>query len=289
MTDALHACVLRPDGPARILGDPGARFPFWSVTKTATAAAVLALADAGALALDAPDPARGWTLRQLLAHTAGAPCYGGLRAYHDAVAARGPAWDRDAFLARIPPPPFAPGAGWAYSNIGCMLAREAVEAAGGAPLDALLPRLIPGAPAGLRLARSPADWDGLPWPEARAEASDYDPGWVAPGCLTGTARDAAELLAALAAGPAWARMTRERTLGGALPGRPWTRHGYGLGVMCGAWGDAAAAGHSGAGPFSACAVYRVAPPGAAPAIVAAFLPGGSEAPAEAAALRLARA
>jgi D-alanyl-D-alanine carboxypeptidase len=56
--------------------------PWWSLTKTAIAAAALALVGEGRLALDQPPASRPYTLRQLLQHTAGVPEYGGLAAYH---------------------------------------------------------------------------------------------------------------------------------------------------------------------------------------------------------------
>ena len=47
-------------------------------------------------------------------------------------------------------------------------------------------------------------------------------------------------------------------LGGTLPGRPWTRHGYGVGLMVGEIRDIGRAlGHTGGGPFSTNAVYHV--------------------------------
>jgi CubicO group peptidase (beta-lactamase class C family) len=64
--------------------------PWWNLGKTALAAAALALVADGCLALDAPVAGRPFTLRQLLQHTVGVPDYGGLRAYHEAVARNDP-------------------------------------------------------------------------------------------------------------------------------------------------------------------------------------------------------
>lgn len=60
--------------------------PWWSLTKTALAAAAPALVADGTLALDRPLSGRPFTLHQLLQHTAGVPDYGALRDYHEAVA-----------------------------------------------------------------------------------------------------------------------------------------------------------------------------------------------------------
>lgn len=76
-------------------------------------------------------------------------------------------------------------------------------------------------------------------------------------------------------------------LGGAIPGRPWTSCGYGLGLMWGEVGEVGRViGHSGAGPFCVSAVYYF-PDIAAPVTVASFTEGSNEAPAEFEAVRLA--
>lgn len=76
-----------------IAGDPEARYPIYSLTKTAVAAAVLVLVREGAVELDA--------VRRLLDHTSGVRDYGTLAEYHEAVRRRpGVAWDDDEFLAR---------------------------------------------------------------------------------------------------------------------------------------------------------------------------------------------
>ncbi|HEY6633965.1 MAG TPA: hypothetical protein VIZ90_21105 [Rhizobiaceae bacterium] len=75
-------------------------------------------------------------------------------------------------------------------------------------------------------------------------------------------------------------MTKAYPLGGALPGRPWTSCGYGLGVMSGEVGEAGrAVGHSGSGPSGASAVYHF-PDLGSPVTVASFSRGSDEGPAE---------
>lgn len=91
-----------------ILGDRAARYPIYSVTKTAVAAAVLYLAREGAIELG--------SVRRLLDHTSGVRDYGSLSEYHEAVRTRpGSAWDDDELLARADAagPEFQPGKGWA--------------------------------------------------------------------------------------------------------------------------------------------------------------------------------
>jgi D-alanyl-D-alanine carboxypeptidase len=271
------------DGVVRAAVD-GRRWPWWSFSKTALTACALKLVEAGALRLDRRLPGHGFTLRQLLQHRAGLPDYGGLAAYQAAVTRREPAWGRAAFLAAAGGPLFAPGRGWAYSNIGFGFVRETVEAAAGASLGALVADLVcaPIGIEGVRLAERPEDFGYLPG------SADYDPGWVFHGCLVGTAAAAARLLDGLLAGRVLgaamlAEMRRCRPLGGAIEGRPWLRHGYGLGLMCGEMagengGAEPVAGHTGGGPFSVAAIYRSG--GSAPVTVAAFAAGGDVAAVE---------
>ncbi|MCR8547913.1 beta-lactamase family protein [Salipiger sp. P9] len=268
-------------------------FPYWSFTKTVIALCALTLSETGKLDLDAPVTAFPATLRQLLTHTAGLPDYGPLPAYAAAVAAQEEPWPRERLVAAVMAegPLFAPGQGWAYSNLGYMLAREEIERAAGTDFFSLFKAAL-GDPLGLdsiALARTRADFARTACPTAGA----YHPGWVYHGCLTGTARDAARLLHALFSGallsaPALAQMLEAVPLGGALAGRPWTECGYSLGLMNGRAGDAGRCiGHSGGGPGCVCAVYHF-PDLDRPVTVASFADGHDEGVAEFAATRLAR-
>jgi len=67
-------------------GESDAVFPWWSITKTVLAAAVLRLVDSGRLSLGNLYMDRPYTIRQLLQHTAGLNTYGG-PPYRAAVAA----------------------------------------------------------------------------------------------------------------------------------------------------------------------------------------------------------
>ncbi|KFE34981.1 serine hydrolase domain-containing protein [Thioclava atlantica] len=279
MTKAdLHTHWIASSGREGGSGASQVRFPYWSFTKTVIAICALNLAESGALDLDAPLAGEPYSLRHLLAHTSGLPDYAQLAEYHRAVSRGEPPWSRDALLDRVMRngPLFRPGVGWSYSNVGYMRAREEIERATGKPLKDLVSDLI-CAPLGLesvRLAETEAQFASLHW----TAAGDYDPGWVYHGCLTGTAADAARLLHALCSGhllspEARAQMLQERPVGGALPGRPWTRCGYGLGLMRGEMQRVGAAiGHSGSGPFSVNAVYHF-PEAPEPVTVACFTDG----------------
>lgn len=259
--------------------------PYWSVSKTVIALCALRLAEERRLDLDALLPDLGVTLHQLLNHTAGLPDYFTLPAYRESVARDDEPWSPDDLLraALAQDRLFAPGQGWAYSNVGYLLARRVIEEAAGLPLGEVVQDRI-CVPLGLRsirLATGREDFRDLPFPDARF----YHPGWVYHGCLIGTAEDAARLMHALFTGGilgpgSLARMKAARALGGALPGRPWTECGYGLGLMCGRFGAAGRVlGHSGGGPFSVCAVYHF-PDLPVPMTAAAFSGGGNEGIAE---------
>ncbi|MGI3166472.1 serine hydrolase domain-containing protein [Pseudooceanicola sp. 200-1SW] len=290
----LHAHWITEAGAEGNAGAPGALFPYWSFSKTVLAVLALQQAAEAALCLDDALPGRPFTLRQLLGHRAGLPDYGPLAAYHAAVARGDPPWPRDRLEAETLAQghPYAPGAGWLYSNLGYLYLREWIEATAGAPLADLVQARI-RAPLGLD---SVTVWDrpeqgaALHWPAARA----YHPHWVYHRSLIGTARDAARLLAGLAQGAlldsaALAQMRQITPLGGPLPGRPWASCGYGLGLMAGTVaGLGRVFGHSGAGPFCVNAVYHF-PDLACPVTLACFTDAPDEGRAEQAVVDIARA
>lgn len=270
----------------------GARFPYWSFSKTAIAVCALKLADEHLVGLDAPYREHTFTLRQLLGHRSGLPDYGSLKAYHAAVARGDKLWSRekllDATLAQGMQ--FPPGEGWSYSNIGYLFVRELIEDATGKALGDVIHDMI-CRPLGLA---SIEFWDALEQSAALhwAAGVGYDPGWVYHGCLIGSASDASHLLHAFFVGDllgskALDEMLVSRSLGGAIPRRPWTECGYALGFMSGVMGDAGRAiGHTGGGPFSANAVYHF-PDLPDPATIAAFTDAPDQGIAEFAAARIA--
>lgn len=257
-----HSYCISASGEERGQGDFEARFPYWSFTKTTIAICALKLSERGVLQPDSRIDGAAYTLRQLLNHTAGLPDYGALKDYHDAVAAGGEPWSREKLLsaALARGMLFAPGAGWSYSNIGYMLAREHIEAASGLSFAQLMTDLI-STPLGLTSVALVTSREEFAQLHCEA-AGKYAPGWVYHGCLAGNVRDAARLLHGLFSGKllsaaSSAEMQVTIPLGGALEGRPWTECGYALGLMSGAMGDAGrSAGHSGGGPSCVNAVYH---------------------------------
>lgn len=287
----IYSCRIANTGKT-VGGDSALIFPYWSFTKTAIAICALKLAEQGKIALDARVPDYAFTLRQLLNHTAGLPDYSTLKEYGEAVAKDEEPWSRDDLLdaAMSQGSLFQPGTGWAYSNLGYMLAREFIEGAAGKPFSSLFRKMIADTLGleGVELAITRKQFSRVCWDAAQS----YHPGWVYHGCLIGTAADAARLLHGLFRGELLNAAMLEQMLlrcplGGAIEGRPWTECGYALGLMSGRCGAAGrAVGHSGGGPFCVNAVYHF-PDQGDPVTVASFADGQNEGVAEFAAVRCA--
>lgn len=234
--------------------------PWWSFTKTALAIAILRLVEDGLLELDSKLPGEAFNTRQLLRLEAGLPDYGGIARYHSDVAAGKRPWPVDRLLEAVDVRRlrYAPGAGWAYSNIGYLKIAQLIERTTGLELASALQSLV-FEPAGLestRLAIGPDDLADV----QMAEANGYHPGWVYHGLVVGSVKDAAQLLWELAYGgllkqASLATMKERR----ALPEFRSAVHpdpAYGLGLMLTAnEPDAYPLGHGGAGPGSKIAVY----------------------------------
>ena len=151
----VSATIILPDGASWTgtsgMADVRARkpvtdntaFAIASISKTFTAALILALAEDGAIDLDArvahylPDLgiAGRATVRQLLDHTSG------LRDYfvHPRIderlfGDRGRAWTPEEALAHVRAPVFKPGRGWYYSNTNYLVLALLAEAVDGRPL-----------------------------------------------------------------------------------------------------------------------------------------------------------
>jgi CubicO group peptidase (beta-lactamase class C family) len=136
--------AVRPGGPPP---DEQSIFPLGSISKQFTAALVLALADRGRLALDAPvgrylpewfadEP--GLRVEHLLWQVSGLADFLWLEGYRKL--ADDPATPKSAYvaLAAAAPRRFAPGTRWAYSNTNYKALALIAERTGGAPYDALL-------------------------------------------------------------------------------------------------------------------------------------------------------
>ncbi len=290
-----YSAVVGADGKPEA-GASAAIVPWWSFTKTLIAACALRLAQEDRLALDRPLAPAPYTLRELLQHRAGVGNYGGMAAYHEAVAGGDEPWSDHEVFARIPPDAllFPPGAGWAYSNVGYLLVRRLIETVCGSDLKAALRSLVLdplGLPAS-RLAESREDMRATAFPGGQ----NYDPGWVFHGVVVGPVTEAALALHRLLTGDLLTSASRaalldRHAIGGAIDGRPWQTVAYGLGIAMGAMhGPGMAAplevvGHSAAGPGSVGAVYHRSDAGRC-RTAAVFAAGSAEGVAEGEALRL---
>lgn len=220
------------------------------------------------LAGDARFAADRVTVRQLLDHTSGIAAPAGNDAFMAAVL-KDPArrWTLDELLAYVGDPTFEPGTGWRYSNTGYMLAGMIIESATGSTVaDVLRHRLL--VPLGLeRTVLQPQErpdsptahgyasylpgrslrtdlWDGSGLTPCASLASAA---WTAGG-LAATASDLARWGAALYGG----RVLDQASLAEMLDfernaGLP-NGGSYGLGAMKGLVEGVEAVGHSGAVP-----------------------------------------
>ncbi len=143
--DSVHTLLEYDGGWAdlrhRVPMDSSTTMMAYSMSKTITAVAVLQLVEAGKVALDSPvvryldslPYGPGITVRELLAHTSGIPNPIPLRWVHPA--GQHATFDESAALAAVlrrhPRPASAPGARYAYSNIGYWLLGSIVERASG--------------------------------------------------------------------------------------------------------------------------------------------------------------
>ncbi|PBP98764.1 MULTISPECIES: serine hydrolase domain-containing protein [Pseudomonas] len=260
--------------------------PWWSFTKTVLAATALSLVRDGLIGLDDPVSDQPFTLRQLLRHEAGLADYGELTEYHTAVANGEPAWAADEMMRRLDGTRlrYSPGNGWRYSNVGYLFIGRLIERLTDLTLDdAVSQRAL--APLGIsnaRFAKTRADLQTT----HPGNTSNYDPAWVYHGLLIGPISQAALFLDRLFCADILStdliqEMQTARALGGPIPGRPWIKPGYGLGLMQGSIdGGYSLSGHTGCGPGSVIAVYRIGD-GDVSACCAVFEPNVSEGAVEA--------
>ena len=278
-------------GNDRTYGESNELFPWWSITKTVFAAAVLRLADRERLSLDNFYRNRPYTIRQLLQHTAGLNTYGG-PPYRAAVAAGDPVWPVAELLAQVKADRliFSPGEGWAYSNVGYLFVRQLIEETVDMEIDESL-RVLVFEPMGIqrtRIAKTLGDMAQTHW----GNPNGYDPRWVYHGLLIGPPSDAVEFLRRLFSGTflsqdAASAMKSLHALGGSIAGRPWKKTGYGLGLMIGEMEKAGLVyGHSGVGHESVSSLYCFPELPDRP-VVAVFAQGTNEGTSEFEALNLA--
>ncbi len=127
--------------------DPTTSFAIASISKTFTAALIMALAQDGKVVLDRPvieylpglKIDRRVTVRMLLDHTSGLrDFFFDPRIDKALLADRGKTWDADRSLSYVGKPYFKPGKGWHYSNTNYLILGLIAERVGGRSLSAQL-------------------------------------------------------------------------------------------------------------------------------------------------------
>jgi CubicO group peptidase (beta-lactamase class C family) len=225
----------------------GTRFQIASVSKQFTAAAVLALADKGALSVD--DPIGRWiggcppawdaiTVHRLLTHTAGLPHWRDLSGLdHDAP----PSAEEELRIFGDAPLVSAPGEGFSYSSPGYVLLARVVERAAGQPYASFLATTI-FEPLGMASTFA-GNGDGRPQLAAghragvRVASFDLDTINAGAGDIWSTARDLVRWDRALASGEILSAASRQAmfTVHAAAPDDDGPVHteGYGYGWRIG--------------------------------------------------------
>lgn len=233
----------------RVPASAGTVYAIGSLTKTFTAAAVLALADDGKLSLDDPlgkfvpsfpEPGRSATLRQILSHTSGIRSMTSLGPRYWAQAGREiePA-DLVGIFANEPPD-FPPGTAYRYSNSGYVLLGLVVEKASGMPWGSFVTKrlLVPLGLSGTRDGQTAELVPGRAHAYSRTKAGGFENAWhvsltqgYAAGALLSTAPDVAAWIRRLTVEPPLsAASARAMTTPGALPDGKALSYGYGVGV-----------------------------------------------------------
>ena len=233
----------------RVPAAPGTVYAIGSLTKTFTAAAVLALADDGKLSLDDPlsawvpafpAPGRTATIRQLLNHTAGIRSMTALGPRYWAQAGREiEPTDLVAIFANEPPD-FPSGTAYRYSNSGYVLLGLVVEKASGMPWGAFVARrlLVPLALTSTRDGESRELVPGRARGYSRKKGGGFENAWFvslsqgySAGALLSTAADVAAWIRRLEVEPpVGAASHRAMTTPATLPDGTVLTYGYGLGI-----------------------------------------------------------
>ena len=206
----------------------GTRFDLASLTKPlCTAALVLRLVERGRLGLD-ERPRPEATVRELLRHAGGLPAW---RLLADPAAPSPGERVRAIEAARAEPLAYAPGTRSVYSDLGFILLGDAVERAGGAPLDRLFADEL-AAPLGADVRFGPIGGDVAPT-EGDLRGVVHDENCRAMGGVGGHAglfgdaravgRLVADWVAAWHAEPARvpAALVKEAFAAPAIPGSTW--------------------------------------------------------------------
>ncbi|GAY08848.1 beta-lactamase [Pseudonocardia sp. N23] len=246
---------------------PETMFGLGSVTKPATALAVMLTSRAGMLDLDSTvaehlpsvgGPGASATIRQLLTHTSGIPNFLALRGFRERIEPLVRTSDDMLAAFAAEPLDFEAGTRWAYSDSGYRLLDVILSAVTATPFDRALADLVLR-PAGMATACIPAD-DAVVPNRARGYLRDNGVVRVVPPTRTVVSGGAGGLVASLRDMVAFDRAVRRNRLvdegtdrSMLAPVRLQSGHseGYGLGWVLSTFRGAQAAGHTGGiGGFS---------------------------------------
>jgi CubicO group peptidase (beta-lactamase class C family) len=233
----------------RVPAGVGTVYAIGSITKTFTAAAILALADDGKLSLDDPlgrfvptfpEPGRRATLHQLLNHTSGVRSMTSLGPRYWAQAGREIEPSELVALFANEPSDFPPGSAYRYSNSGYVLLGLVVEKASGMPWGTFVTKrlLVPAGLAGTRDGQTPGLVPGRARGTSRTKDGGFENAWhvsltqgYSAGAILSTAGDVAAWIRRLTVEPpVSAASARAMATPAALPDGTVLSYGYGLGV-----------------------------------------------------------
>lgn len=265
-------------------GDPPL-FLAYSCTKTIIATLILMLCEEKRFSLESylsrwfPEMpmASAITVRHLLEHTSGLPDYGGLADYHrDVRCSPSRPWSDAEFLERTLAQGmlFAPGEGWAYSNIGYLLLKQVIIHELGQPFASVVATRV-CSPFGLKRSFVPVSVADLSilqpaFSALLAESGQstvpgvYHPGWVSHGVLASTPAELASFYHLLFTGEVLSPQSLSAmTSLIPVPTAPprYRTPCYGLGIMA----DTASPfgivqGHNGGGPGYQASVFHLRAP-----------------------------
>lgn len=183
------------------------RYPIYSITKTFTATAILKLVSKGEISLDSKlsdylDTNISGTIRELLNHTSGLPCYGPLEQYHlDVKKNPSTPWSQSDFEKIVQTEPGVNS--WSYSNIGYMYLRlllekltsstfkQAIDNLVISPLNLVNTEVLETIDDLNKLVKGNSQY--LSTTKTNEKLIDvrqlYHPGWCAPGLIASTSHD----------------------------------------------------------------------------------------------------
>ncbi|WP_061960776.1 serine hydrolase domain-containing protein [Demequina flava] len=227
--------------------------PVYSIAKTYTAAAALLTWPVGTrmgdLLPEADPNSSPLSLESVLSHRSGLNDYFPWDDYRADVAARRDPWPASQVLARAT---VGESGQFAYSNIGYLLVRLALERAHGESFfDVLNAMVLTPLSVDAQRFETREDWGRCSGVEIDESLRAYHPGWVYPGTFIADPADAAAGIARIMRGdlgPSLAEAMKQVHLVGAPDTHPMQPGaGYGLGLMTS--GDpVSVVGHGGQGP-----------------------------------------